>query len=121
MIGLSQAIDQFEESFARPIQVWSAMVGEEDLDNLIQTLGRLAAASAEIGARFGATDRSLFERRWLPLLDRIRCQIPAILTHLERLRAEARVSLAQVQQAQQGLKGYRQSLPDQQTSFESEG
>lgn len=121
MNDLSQAIDQFEQAFLKPVQNWSAMVGEEDLDTLIQTLAKLDASSAEIGARFGEADRQLFETRWLPMLDRIRCQIPAILGHLERMRSEARTGLGQLQQAQQGLKGYRQSLQTQRTSFESEG
>lgn len=121
MVALTQAIEAFEQTFAKPIQNWSAMVGEEDLDALIESLAKMEAVSSEITRLFGEDDRALFETRWLPLLDSIRCQLPAILAHVERLRSEARVSLGQVQQVHQGFKGYRKTLPSQQTSFESEG
>ncbi len=121
MVALTEAIDAFEQTFVKPVQNWSAMVGEEDLDALIESLEKMDAVSSEISQLFAADDRALFESRWLPLLDSIRCQLPAIQAHVERLRAEARANLGQVQQVHKGFKGYRKTLPSQSTSFESEG
>lgn len=114
-------IVQFKRDYLQKLQNYTAMVDADDLDFFLDFLENLKKRSEAITAGFDASTQDLYEETWKPVLAQVSILIPSLIAHMERLKEKTHNQMNALGKGQQGLRGYRQALPIQNTFFESEG
>ena len=110
MSDLEERITAFEQKYLGKLRRWSALVAEEELDQVVPFVEEMNQASQALTEEL-KDHPDLFKNRWNPILRNAQGLIPSVQNHLERIRSESSTNLSLLTRGQKGLAGYRQTAP----------
>ena len=119
-MDLTQHIDQFEQTYMKRLRRWAAMVGPEELDEVVRLVGEMQRASEEITGKI--TPGGAVAQRWRIILQTAAGLVPAVEKHIIRLRDDAQGSLNNLDRGRRIVSGYRRNVPNMDSGrVDSEG